>query len=592
MDVNVKEKKGQVNQSEEKVDFQKRWDEYEFDTTQPLFTKDVYAYFGKGGNAEFISQKMSELAGKEIVIPKFIKNDKLWNEIVKPFRELPQEAQTNLKNELMASLEAISQEKKQNPPKEQTDKEKMQNMDDFYRNQYEINPEKKLNKHDILAFYFQYGKGAQNKLEELTSSFLGIPVTIEVRNGQEFEEKIINPILQKGFFSGIEFKNILIDNIAQQKAIREEQALTKDSNIVVFDQSKKELFTVDKEENKVLIKGVSVVSKNDKVQEMTLEEWGSFKKENINNWIIGKREDYKIGDELALGFTGEKELFKITKIETNENPLLNKLHFEAQKGLSEDTSVRKEVINQFDIDLFIGQNKAVLVTPQMKEKGFSLNKDHESFHLEHLKRIDVNKGITDKNLYAIINLKLSDDLDKTRREVLEKYTGVPFDELKKFKKGEMIEEVYKIKRGADKGKEFELKSDIQKLFLASEAERNFIAPEAYEKYLEGLTYPADKELWELQHIDMFLLQSKNLPELFEGTPLENDSKAKDILKMFDLEDKDNILYSRNFHLGEKELSSKQYLMNAINYCENKEQMAELLINNLQDEISLQNRLKR
>ena len=228
----------------------------------------------------------------------------------------------------------------------------------------------------------------------------------------------------------------------------------------------------------------------------------------------------------------------------------------------------------------------------MKEKGFSLNKDHESFHLEHLKRIDVNKGITDKNLYAIINLKLSDDLDKTRREVLEKYTGVPFDELKKFKKGEMIEEVYKIKRGADKGKEFELKSDIQKLFLASEAERNFIAPEAYEKYLEGLTYPADKELWELQHIDMFLLQSKNLPELFEGTPLENDSKAKDILKMFDLEDKDNILYSRNFHLGEMELSSKQYLMNAINHCENKEQMAELLINNLQDEISLQNRLKR
>ena len=584
--------KGQKN-------YQTQFKDYEFDTTQPLITKDVYAYFSKGGTPEFLSQKMSELAGKEIVIPQYIKNDVLWNDFVKPFRELPQEVQTTLKNELINSLKAPKQEQQQAPaeqtPQQQApeptqatnNKKELGDMDEYYRNQYEINPEKQLNKHDILAFYFQYGKGAQNKLLELASSFLGEPVTIEVRNGKEFEDKIVNPIKNRGVFAGTEFKNILVENISQQKAYREEQAMQNDDNSLFFDNQKKELFTVTRNGDNIEMVGIPILSENNKKITFNKEEWSKFKQENKNK-VWAKQNTYKEGDEMALGFTNSRELYQVTKIEKGDIPALNSLHLETIEADGKKTEM---VMMQYDIDIYVAQNKAKQITPEMKEKGFVLNRDHDAFNLEHLKRLDPSKGVTDRNLYAIINLKLNDDLDKTRREMLEKYTGVPFDELKKYKKDDMIKKVYEIKRGADKNKEFNLKSDIQKLFLSSEGQRNLTAPEAYEKYLEGLTLP-DKGLFELQHVDMLLLQSKDLTNLFEGTPLENDNRVNNILKMFDEQDRDAMLHSKEFHMGDKELEAKQYLLNAINHSENKEQMTEVLTDNLAAELNSQKSLKR
>lgn len=585
---NMETPKGQKN-------YQTQYKDYEFDTTQPLITKDVYAYFSKGGSAEFISEKMSELSGKEIVIPQYIKNDVLWNDFVKPFRELPQEVQTTLKNELINSLNALKQEQQQTPqqktpstPTQATDnKGEMKKMDEYYRNQYEINLEKQLNKHDVLAFYFQYGKGAQNKLLELASSFLGEPVTIEMRSGKEFEDKIINPINKRGVLSGTEFKKILVENISQQKVYREEQAMQNDDNSLFFDNQKKELFTVSRNGDNIEMVGIPVLSENNKKITFNKEEWSKFKQENKNK-VWAKQNTYKEGDEMALGFTDSRELYQVTKIEKGDIPALNSLHLETTGANGKKTEM---VMMQYDIDIYVAQNKAKQITPEMKAKGFVLNRDHDAFNLEHLKRIDPSKGVTDRNLYAIINLKLNDDLDKARREMLEKYTGVPFDELKKYRKDDMIKKVYEIKRGTDGNKEFNLKSDIQKIFLSSEAQRNLTAPEAYEKYLEGLTLP-DKGLFELQHVDMLLLQSKDLTNLFEGTPLENDNRANNILKMFDEKDRDTMLHSKDFHMGEKELEAKQYLLNAINHSGNKEQITETLTETLEAELNKQKGLKR
>ena len=578
---NLKKEKKMEAPQETKKDFQTQWNTYEFDTTQPLTTKDVYAYLGKGGNAEFISQKMSELAGKEIIIPQFIKNDKLWNEIVKPFRELPQEVQTKLKNELINSLKnEVVKEQTQNS--EKTNKDKMQEMSDYYRNQYEIILNKPLNKHDIIAFYFQYGKGAQEKLIELASKALGEQVTIETRKGNEFEEKIINPLKNKGFFAGKNLKNELIESITQQKANRQKSTMQNDNNLVIFDQKENELLYMKRNEGGVSVTGVSVVTENKTKLNLSNEEWNALKAENKNNWLMGAVNTFKVGDELILGFTKEKEPFEVVKIEENDNPLLNTLYLK--------TSNMKEAqpMTQFDIDLYIAQNKAKQVTPEMKEKGITIHKDYNKFNLEHLKKIDPNTGLTDRNLYAIVNIEMSENMDKVRREMLEKYTGIPFDDLKKMKKNQMIEKVYEIKKEGN-GKENELKSNIQKLYISSEAERNYTAGAAYEKYLEGLSIP-DNSLWELQHIDMLLLQAKNLEKLLENTPLEQDTKANEILNLFDKEDKDNLLYSKEFHLGEQEIAAKQYLLNTINHSENRAEIKESIEHNLQYENTIKRKL--
>lgn len=578
---NLKKEKKMEAPQETKKDFQTQWNTYEFDTTQPLTTKDVYAYLGKGGNAEFISQKMSELAGKEIIVPQFIKNDKLWNEIVKPFRELPQEVQTKLKNELINSFKnEVAKEQTQNS--EKTNKDKMQEMSDYYRNQYEIILNKPLNKHDVIAFYFQYGKGAQEKLIELASKALGEQVTIETRKGNEFEEKIINPLKNKGFFAGKQLKSELIESIAQQKANRQKSTMQNDNNLVIFDQKENELLFMKRNEGGVSVTGVSVVTENKTNLNLSNEEWNALKAENKNNWLMGAVNTFKVGDELILGFTKEKEPFEVVKIEENENPLLNTLYLK--------TSNMKEAqpMTQFDIDLYIAQNKAKQVTPEMKEKGITIHKDYNKFNLEHLKKIDPNTGLTDRNLYAIVNIEMSENMDKVRREMLEKYTGIPFDDLKKMKKNQMIEKVYEIKKEGN-GKENELKSNIQKLYISSEAERNYTAGAAYEKYLEGLSIP-DNSLWELQHIDMLLLQAKNLEKLLENTPLEQDRKANEILNLFDKEDKDNLLYSKEFHLGEHEIAAKQYLLNTINHSENRAEIKESIEHNLQYENTIKRKL--
>ena len=91
---------------------------------------------------------------------------------------------------------------------------------------------------------------------------------------------------------------------------------------------------------------------------------------------------------------------------------------------------------------------------------------------------------------------------------------------------------------------------------------------------------------------MLLLQSKDLTNLFEGTPLENDNRVNNILKMFDEQDRDAMLHSKEFHMGDKELEAKQYLLNAINHSENKEQMTEVLTDNLAAELNSQKSLKR
>lgn len=548
------------------------WETYEFDTTQPLLTKDVYAFLGKGGNVDFINQKMSELSGQMINIPPRIKNQDLWNNFVKPFRELPQEKQTELKNALVGFLQN-NQKEIQQEQKEQTNGKKMENFADFYRNQYEIRADKSLNKHDILAFYLQYGKDAQKKLLELVENFLGHPIEIKDRKGEELIEKIINPINNKGVFASTEFKNLLIENVQQQKVFREEQALENLKNMVLFNKEEKKLYSIQTNENQIVVKGVdSPLGKNDFQKSFSLEEWNSWKQEHKNSIIEAKAQEYTIGQEFVFNFEGKQEVFTLTKQQENtENPLLSKFIFSNEN--------RQETFYKFDIDLFIGQNVAKQVTPEMKQKGILSEKDFDKFHLEHLTKINPSTGLTDKNMYAILNIKLSEPLAQNRKELLEKHFNIPFDDLKKLKKEDMIQKVYGIKKGENKDIEFELKSEIQKLFLLSKGEMNSQAPEPYEKYLQELEYPTDTKVWELEHIDKFLTQEDDIMALIEGTPLENDKAFTDILEQFD-DNREFIIHSKSFHLGEDQIQAKQYILNTLNHSLDKEQIRNQILENI------------
>ena len=209
----------QQNTSVKEVkDYKKQWEDFQFDTTQPLTTKDVYAFFGKGGTAEFISRELSKMSNKEVIIPsKYIKNIDLWNFVVKPFRELPQETQTALKESLMSFVNQ-SKDVKINTTNEQ----KSQQMYNFYKNQYEIKPSTKLTKHDIYAFLFQYGAKAKEKLLERTKDVLGSEVNFYGVKSEDFENFIINPILAKGADISTNFKQQLVDLLPNQKILQEQ----------------------------------------------------------------------------------------------------------------------------------------------------------------------------------------------------------------------------------------------------------------------------------------------------------------------------------------------------------------------------------
>ena len=562
----------ETQETKQATDFKAMWESYEFDTTQPLLTKDVYAFLGKGGDNEFISQKMSELSGQTINIPPRIKNQDLWNNFVKPFRELPQEKQTTLKALLVSFLQENKEKIEQEQQKESNGK-KIEKFADYYGSQYEIRADKPLNKHDILAFYLQYGKGARNKLLELAEGFLGYPINIENSKGEIIEENIVNPILNRGIFASAEFKNIMIENVAQQKAFREQQELQDLHNMIIFNKQEEKIYSVQKQENGVLMKGIDSPMEYNKFEKLfSLNEWKEWKQENKSTLIEGKSQEYNIGDEFIFNFQGKQELFTLTnKRENKENPFYEKIY------LSNGT--KEECLYKLDIDLHIGQNKIKQVTPEMKEKGILFEKDYESFHLKHLKNMNPSTGLTDKNIYAFLNIKLSEPLAKKREELLEKYFKVPFDDFKKFKKDDMIQKVYGIKKGEDKEAEFVLKSEIQKLFLLSKGEMNSQAPEPYERYLEGLDFPTDKQVWELEHIDKLLNQDDDILTLIEGTPLENDKMLVDLLGQFN-DNREFILHSPSFHLGEDQIEAKQNLLNAINHSLDKDQIRNQILENI------------
>ena len=156
---------------------------------------------------------------------------------------------------------------------------------------------------------------------------------------------------------------------------------------------------------------------------------------------------------------------------------------------------------------------------------------------------------------------------------------MPFDDFKKFKKDDMIQKVYGIKKGEDKEAELVLKSEIQKLFLLSKGEMNSQAPEPYERYLEGLDFPTDKQVWELEHIDKLLNQDDDILTLIEGTPLENDKMLVDLLGQFN-DNREFILHSPSFHLGEDQIEAKQNLLNAINHSLDKDQIRNQILENI------------
>lgn len=422
----------------DKKDYKKQWEEFEFDTTQPLFTKDVYAFFGKGGTAEFISQKMSELSGKQVTIPnKYIRNEDLWNYVVKPFREeVPQEKQTALK-EAFISFVNQKQEKK-----DTTNEQKSEQMFNFYKNQYEIKPSAKLTKNDIYAFLFQYGAKAKEKLLEKVKELLGTEVKFYGVKGQDFDTYVINPILEKGQEVATNFKQQLVDLLPTQKILQEQ---------------------------------------------------------NISPQ-------------------------QVQKVQVEQQQQVQKAQVQEQQ-------------------------------PKQYEEPFAIS---------HLKRMDINKGLSDKNIFALIQLEGGEKTLQAKENVLQKFLGLSFEGAKKLNKDQMIEKVKEVKYGErtpDLG-EHQFKEAIQRVFLTSEAEKN-LHNNKYDDELSSLEYPENK-LWELKHIDKMLTEIDFFYPLVTSEKLEGiASQNKEAVHYID-ENRNNLTHLEDFHTSIEILDFKQELLNEIN----------------------------
>lgn len=411
----------------EEKDYKKQWEEYQFDTTQPLITKDVYAFFGKGGTPEFISKKLSELSNQEVIIPsKYIKNIDLWNFVVKPFRELPQEKQTALKESLISFVNQSKDIKKNI-----TNEEKSEQMYNFYKNQYEIKPSTKLTKHDIYAFMFQYGAKSKEKLLEKTEEVLNSEVKFYGVKSEDFEKFVINPILAKGIEAATNFKQQLVDLLPTQKILQEQN---------------------------------------------------------------------------------------------------------------------------------ISQPQA----QQVQQTNKNTNQNEESFAVTHLKRMDLNKGLSDKNIFALTILGGGEQTLQAKESVLKKFLGLSLEETKKLDRDQMIEKVKEVKFGErtpDLG-EYQFKAAIQRVFLISEAEKN-LRNHNYADELSSLEYPENK-LWELKHIDKMLTEIDFYYPLIISEKLEEiASEYKDVVSYIS-ENKEELTHLADFHEGVDILDFKQKLLNEIN----------------------------
>ena len=414
-------------------DYRKQWQEYEFDTLQPLITKDVYAFFGKGGTAEFLSEKLSELSGQQVSISnKYIKNIDLWNNIVKPFRELPQEKQTELKESLI-SFVAQKQQEVQNKTPEQ----KSQEMYNFYH-QYEIRPDTKLTKHDLYAFMLQFGAKGKNKMLEVAGKILGQEIqAFEGVKGVDFEKFVINPLLEKGEEASKIFKEELCANLPAQTAIQEE----------------------------------------------------------------------------------------------------------------------KQAIQQ----------------------------QKEPWAIRHLRNIDVETGLTDKNIFALSQLQGDEHFQEAREQLFQNYLGLSSEEVKALDKTQMIDKVKEIKYGtANQDGLFErnFKSDIQKVYIISEAEKNLQNTDLYAQQLATLEYP-EKGNWEIQHIDKLMSENNILNVMYQMDDLDFINRYGNTLgELYGDVALENIVYTQTFHEDTDFIEAKQDLLNVINHSTNdfKEKLLENLEN--------------
>lgn len=410
----------------------RQWEEYQYDTTQPLTTTDVYAFFGKGGTAEFISEKLSELSGQQVSIPnKYIRNIDLWNNIVKPFRDLPQEKQTILKDSLISF---VSQ--KQEDKKNMTNEQKSEQMYNFYKNQYEIKTSTKLTKNDVYAFLFQYGANAKAKLLEKAQEVLGKEVKFQGVKGEDFDNFVIQPIINKGEEAVTQFKQQLVDLLPTQKILQEQSA-----------------------------------------------------------------------------------------------------------------AQQKEQQQQ--------QQAQPKQQPEVKQY-------QEPFAINHLKHMDVNKGLSDKNIFALTLLEGGEKTLQAKENVLQKFLGLSLEETKQLNRDQMIEKVKEVKFGertSDLG-EFQFKEAIQRVFLISEAEKN-LHNHNYADELSSLEYPENK-LWELKHIDKMLTEIDfNYPLIISEKLEEIASQNRDVVSYIN-DNKEELTHLADFHAGADILDFKQELLNEIN----------------------------
>jgi len=178
--------------------------------------------------------------------------------------------------------------------------------------------------------------------------------------------------------------------------------------------------------------------------------------------------------------------------------------------------------------------------------------------------MDINKGLSDKNIFALIQLEGGEKTLQAKENVLQKFLGLSFEGAKKLNKDQMIEKVKEVKYGErtpDLG-EHQFKEAIQRVFLTSEAEKN-LHNNKYDDELSSLEYPENK-LWELKHIDKMLTEIDFFYPLVTSEKLEGiASQNKEAVHYID-ENRNNLTHLEDFHTSIEILDFKQELLNEIN----------------------------
>ena len=245
--------------------------------------------------------------------------------------------------------------------------------------------------------------------------------------------------------------------------------------------------------------------------------------------------------------------------------------FEGVKGVDFENFVVKPLLEKGEESSKMFKQELVDILPTQKaiQEEKVVMQQEEPWALRHLKSIDVTTGLTDKNIFALSQLQGGENFQEAREQLFQSYLGMSYEEVNAMDKTQMIEKVKEIKYGqaAENGTlEHQFKSDIQKVYLVSEAEKNLQNTDLYAQQLAALEYPTEEGKWTIQHVDKLMSENNILDIMHQMNDLDFVNRYRNALgSLYSDVEIENIIYTQTFHGDVEFIEAKQDLLNALNH---------------------------